>query len=139
MVKIIYQGFFVDEKSSKLLKEKEGLHALEKDTLHKHVTFEFRPNKKFRSDLMNKEFTFKVIGYANNGENSGFEVVVPKELLPYYKGSKVPHITTSTSQEGKPKNTALLSFERFQEKDVFFISGKIGCFTTKGTVDYNCE
>lgn len=128
MATIIYKGFFVDEWSSFLLKKAEGTKKLEKDIKGKHVTFAFRPKEGFPESLMGKTFSLMVIGYGNDGENSGFEVALPEELIPYYEGALTIHITTSISLTGSPKNTAKLVFNPITP---FSITGELGYQTGK--------
>ena len=89
-----------------------------------HVTLAFRPTEDQKAQLipyLNKEFEVKVIGYANDGKNEGYQVLLPSEL-PYFNKA-TPHITISTSKDSKPVKTGFLEFAPIKET-----------FTLKGIV-----
>jgi hypothetical protein len=131
MKKVIYKGLFIDEMSSYQLKQFEGSRRLENEIREKgieHITFQFRPEELFPENLMGKTFTLMIVGYGNNGENSGFKVALPEELIPYYRGADVIHITTSLSESSKAINTRHLDFKSISP---FEITGKLGYYTGK--------
>ncbi|PLS18909.1 hypothetical protein CVD28_00475 [Bacillus sp. M6-12] len=128
MTKVIYKGFFLDEESVIRLKEYEGEKRLEKETPNQHITFQFRPEELFPLSVMNKTFSLMVVGYGNNEENSGFKVALPEELIPYYRGADVIHVTTSLSENGKAMNTRHLNFKAITP---FEITGQLGYYTGK--------
>lgn len=128
MTKVIYKGFFIDEPSAMLLKEFEGSNRLIKDIPNQHVTFAFRPEELFPLAIMGKSFTLLIVGYGNNGENSGFKVALPEELIPYYRGADTIHITTSLSETGKAMNTRHLDFTAITP---FEVTGQLGYYTGK--------
>lgn len=61
-----------------------------------------------------------IIGYANDGKNSGFKIELPTELMKYYinyeeqnlSKLKVPHITASLADGAKAAKTKDLHFEQ---------------------------
>ena len=113
-----YQGLFLDEKTEEKLIElqKDKLNSVVKDM---HITFRFGQLNPFPSELMEKTFEVKVIGYASDGRNSGFQVELPEELKPYYENQNVPHITVSLGEvdgvKGKAVDTGTLKFESLEE------------------------
>ena len=131
---LIYEGIFFDKDTIKLI------HSLEENQLEKadellHCTFKFRPKpNEIFNDIVGKEFELFLIGYANDGKNSGFEISLPDELKKYYinyeednpKQLKTPHITASFAYNAKPKDTKNLAFKPLKEP--IKITGKFGYF-----------
>ena len=113
-----YQGLFLDEKTEEKLIElqKDKLNSVVKDM---HITFKFGQLNPFPSELMEKIFEVKIIGYASDGRNSGFQVELPEELKPYYENQNPPHITVSLGEvdgvKGKAVDTGTLKFEALGE------------------------
>lgn len=131
-----YRGvFFNEEITQKLVEEqKSGLSDIVKDM---HITFNFGEILPFPDELMDKEVTIKIIGYASDGKNSGFEAELPKELEEYYNNANTPHITVSLGEvdgvKAKAVDTGKLDFEEIDNP--FEISGKLGYFVFgKGVV-----
>lgn len=124
-----YQGAFFKEEVMKRLigLQKKGLADVVNDM---HITFNFGEILPFPDELMEKDISFKVIGYASDGKNSGFQVEMPEELKLYYKNVNRPHITVSLGEvdgvKGKPVDTGTLNFEKIDEP--FEISGQLGYF-----------
>lgn len=123
-----YQGIFFDEETQKKLVQlqEDGLDDVVNDM---HITFNFGELYKFPDELMNKEIVLKLIGYASDGKNSGFQVEIPEELDSYYKNKNGAHITVSLGEvdgvKGKAVDTGTMNFE---EIDPVEISGKLGYF-----------
>lgn len=109
-LKILYEGLFFDSKTEELI------HSLEKNRLsisndRIHCTFVYKPQKeKLFNNLVGKEFEITLVGYGNDGRNSGFEVRLPEELKNYFLLKK-PHITASIAENALPKDTANLDFK----------------------------
>ena len=119
MVKVIYEAFFVlDNLESKLSNDVE----------FKHITTEFKPTIT-HEHLYGKEATFNVYAYGNDGVNEGYAVKLVScedyELSEIYDGVEIPHLTLSTSADGKAINTAKLNFN---DIDNFTITTKFGGF-----------
>lgn len=85
-----------------------------------HCTFKYRPLKEeIFDELVGKYFDVLIIGYGCDGNNSGFELQLPDELLKYYINYaeqdttklKIPHITASLSEGAKAFNTKDLVFK----------------------------
>lgn len=127
-----YEGIFFDTDTV------EFIHSLEKPKLARvndeiHCTFKYHPNEdEIFNDIINKEFEIYLIGYGNNGMNSGFQIQLPDDLVPYYinydeqnpKILKTPHITASLAEGAESCNTKNLEFQPL-EKPIKLI-GKFG-------------
>lgn len=124
-----FQGIFLDEKVEKQLIALQD-NGLDGNIENMHITFKFGDTEKYPEELIGKEFTFKIIGYASDGKNSGFSIEIPKELRAFYKSSSIPHITVSIGEvdgvKGKPVDTAKLDFKPLEEP--VEIQGKLGYF-----------
>ena len=124
-----YQGLFLDvETQEKLIElQKKGLKDIVKDM---HITFNFGEIQQYPPELIGKEFKVKIIGYASDGKNSGFQVELPQELSTYYQNQNGPHITVSLGEingvKGKAVDTGTLQFEPIEEQ--IEISSKLGYF-----------
>ena len=114
---VLYEGLFFTEE------EVDLIHSLEKTTLTRendklHCTFKYRPQKEeIFNNIIDKEFAVYLTGYANDGQNNGFQISLPKELENYYinydeelNKLKIPHITASLSKGAKAVNTKNLEF-----------------------------
>ncbi len=128
---IVYQRVFFDGKDEKLIRtlEKEQLTMKVRNL---HCTFNYRPsdNDVF-DDIVGEEIELMLVGYGCDGNNSGFEVKIPEEMLEYYKnyyGDEIvtPHITTSIAKVENAFDTKDLDFEPFPEP--YIIKGKYGYF-----------
>lgn len=101
-----YEGIFFESDMVNLI------HSLDIEKLPKvndkiHCTFKYHPSEdEIFNDIVGKSFEVFIIGYGNDGMNSGFQILLPDELLPYYINYdeqnpnvlKVPHITVSLSE-----------------------------------------
>lgn len=117
-----YEGIFLNEDMLKII------HSLEKDRLSLindeiHCTFKYHPSEEeIFNEIVGSEFVVYLIGYANDGQNSGFEIELPAELKKYYinyddEGKlKKPHITASLSENAKAYNTCKLNFIPLEKK-----------------------
>ena len=113
-----YEGIFFENDIVDLI------HSLESNQLSRvndeiHCTFKYHPSdEEIFDDIVGKYFEVYIIGYANDGQNSGFELLLPDELRDYYinydeqnpNQLKVPHITASLSEDASASNTKNLSF-----------------------------
>ena len=127
-----YEGIFFEANVVELI------HSVETEKLSKvndeiHCTFKYHPNEEEVFDeLVGKSFEVFLIGYGNDGMNSGFQISLPVELMPYYINYdeqnpdvlKVPHITASLSEGAKASNTKNLDFKPL--KKPIRIEGKFG-------------
>lgn len=116
-MKIVYEGFFVQGSLNS---------TLSKDIEYKHITTEFRPAIT-HEHLYGQQAKFIVTGYGNDEVNEGYTVEMiscdSDELRELYENIALPHITLSTSTEGKPVNTKNIEFEPTKE---FTILTKFG-------------
>lgn len=130
---ILYEGIFFDEETIELI------HSLDNNKLERvygdlHCTFKFMPKAdEIFNDIVGKPFELLIVGYGNDGKNSGFQVALPDELLRYYKNIDkktkkivVPHITVSLSENGKAVDTGKLEFKRLSKP--IKITGKFGFY-----------
>ncbi len=124
-----FQGIFFDKYVEQEL-IKLQLQGLCDNIENMHITFHFGDIEKYPDNMMGKEFTITLVGYASDGKNSGFSVVLPDELKAFYKNSGIPHITVSIGEvdgvKGKPVDTAKLDFKAI--KQPVEIQGELGYF-----------
>lgn len=127
-----YEGIFFEGA------EVELIHSLEKVTLpvindEIHCTFKYHPDDcEIFNDIVGKEVEVLLVGYGFDGENSGFAIQLPKEMMPYYinydevnpEQLKIPHITASLAVGAKASNTKNLHFEPLSKP--IPITGKFG-------------
>jgi len=114
-----YEGIFFEADAVDLI------HSLERGKLARvndeiHCTFKYHPtsNEVF-NEIVGKSFEVYLIGYGNDGQNSGFEILLPDELKNYYINYdeenptvlNVPHITASLAEEAKAVDTKNLIFD----------------------------
>ena len=118
-----YEGIFFDENVVKLIQTLEE-NKLTNVNDELHCTFKYKPsNDEIFNELVGKEFEVYLIGYGNDGMNSGFEVLLPSELINYYinfdeqssNKLKTPHITTSLAEVAMAANTKNLNFKKLQQ------------------------
>ena len=126
----IYEGFFIKEDlPSKLAKNIE----------YKHVTTEFKPARS-HEDLYGITARFAITGYGNDDKNEGYLVKLVScesdELVELFNSISVPHITLSTSIDGKPVNTKNLNFDSF---DGGIITATFGGFLGKPILAFNTD
>ena len=126
-----YQGIFFDQETQeKLIKlQKKGLSDVVKDM---HITFKFGETEQFPEELMDKNITVRIVGYASDGKNSGFQIELPEELQKYYKNENGPHITVSLGEvdgvKGRAVDTGIMDFEPIPVENQVEISGQLGYF-----------
>ena len=127
-----YFGIFFEECESLKIELNEKV-KLEKLPNNFHCTFKFAPkNFAFYNEVIGKDISIALVGYGNDGKNSGFEIDFPQNLNKYFNNYdkqgnlKVPHITTSMAFDGKAVNTASLNFEKLNEP--ILVTGKFGYF-----------
>ena len=134
-----YEALFLDEESVARVKLVEPVNlGFQNDEIH--ITFKYKPSEEETFDqIVGNVYELRVIGYGNDGKNSGFQVELPEELLPYYinydeNGElKTPHITVSLAPGAKAKDTA---FIRFLPIIPFTIKARFGYWTKKGKLSF---
>lgn len=136
-----YAGIFFDSDTIQLI------HSLESNTLPNindeiHCTFKYHPTEEEMFDeIVGRTFELYLIGYANDGKNSGFEVQLSKELIPYYINFdeqnmdklKIPHITASLEEGAKAFDTKNL---KFQPIPPIKVTGKFGYWIKDNDKEY---
>lgn len=137
-----YEGIFFEDDMCELI------HSLETNRLPIvndiiHCTFKYHPsNDEIFNDIVGKEFELYITSYGNNGQNSGFEVMLPKELKKYYinydnENPNIlvnPHITASLAENAESKNTKNLRFKPL--KKPIKLIGKFGFWFEEETKEY---
>ncbi len=127
-----YEGIFFEADVVDLI------HSLETEKLIRvndkiHCTFKYHPkNDEIFNDIVGKTLEIYLIGYGNDGQNSGFEILLPDEKKNYYINYdeqnptvlKKTHITVSLAEGAKASNTKNLNFKPL-EKPVKLI-GRFG-------------
>lgn len=137
-----YEGIFFEDDMVEII------HSLEKNKLPKtndkiHCTFKYHPTKnEIFNEIVGKSFELYLIGYGNNGNNSGFEISLPKELKKYYKNFEkndtqklvIPHITASLSENGEACDTKNLKFSSLQKP--VKLTGRFGYWIKEENNEY---
>lgn len=137
-----YEAIFLDEESVKLI------HRLEENKLDRvndeiHLTLKYKPSdKEIFNDIIGQEFEMYLIGYGNDGNNSGFEIELSENLKPYYINYdeintnilKKPHITASLSEEAEAVNTKNLNFKKLPQK--YTVKGRFGFWIEDDDKEY---
>lgn len=98
-----------------------------------HVTFVYRPAQ-VDTRLFGRAVSVRVVGYGNDGRNEGLRVEVLTEepaLQNLARQIPVPHITLSVSRQGRPVDTAGLTFSPVEP---FRLTGRFGGYRPDGTV-----
>ena len=129
--KYIYIGIFVDyDTLQKFVNDNITKDRLSRVIEKPHVTFAFRP-KEYNPDLIGKLVMLKVVGYACDSKNQGLQVMMEEtsnpEILAEFKKIKNPHITLSTSADGKPVDTGKMKFKPINNP--FYIIGTYDGFS----------
>ena len=139
---IKYEAIFLDEESVKLIHELEE-NKLDRVNDEIHLTLKYKPkDNEIFNDIVGKEFDMYLIGYANDGMNSGFEIELTEELKPYYINYdeintttlKKPHITASLSNEAEAVNTKNLNFIKLPQK--YKVKGRFGYWIEDDDKEY---
>ena len=79
-----YEGIFFEGDSV------DFIHSLEKNQLpivndEIHCTFKYHPSEdEIFDELVGKEIEVLIVGYGCDGNNSGFEIQLPEDIIQYY-------------------------------------------------------
>lgn len=120
---LCYEGIFFDSEACYIIHQLES-KKLDKVNDEIHCTFKYLPaNNEIFDEIVGKEFEVYLIGYGNDGQNSGFEVLIPDELKEYYINYdeqnpeilKTPHITASLANKAKAVNSKKLNFKKLEK------------------------
>lgn len=137
-----YEGIFFDSATEELI------HSLENPKLpvindEIHCTFKYHPHiEEIFDELVGKEIEVLIVGYGNDGQNSGFEIQLPNDIMPYYINFdedhpgklKKPHITASLAIGAKSSKTKDLKFEKL---DVSYkVNGTFGYWIKNDNEEY---
>ena len=137
-----YEGIFFDSTTE------EFIHSLENPKLpvindEIHCTFKYHPHiEEIFDELVGKEIEVLIVGYGNDGQNSGFEIQLPNDIMPYYINFdedhpgklKKPHITASLAIGAKASKTKDLKFEKL---DVSYkVNGTFGYWIKNDNEEY---
>ena len=114
----------------------EKLRAIDRKPLSRlidvpHLTLQFNP-RSIDVSLFGTEIAVTMLGYGCDGENEGVLVKAHSEnpqIQSIIDAVPVPHITLSVSSDGKPVNTARLSFSPIEP---VMIKGVFGGYTWDG-------
>ena len=99
--------------------------SLEKPVEDKHVTFGFKTP--MPADILGKPATVAVTGYGNDGRNEALMVDFESWCWDIFELS-VPHVTLSTSTDGKPVDSANLEFDVWEWDKCYDVEGVFGYF-----------
>lgn len=139
---VSYEGIFFDEDTV------EFIHLLEGKKLARvndkiHCTFKYHPNDlEIFNEIVGQYFDLYLVGYGNDGKNSGFKVMLPEVLEEYYvnydeenlEKLKVPHITVSLGEDASAKNTKDLTFVSL--KNPVKLVGRFGYWIKENGLEY---
>ncbi len=139
---VSYEGIFFETETVDLI------HSLERDRLpvvndEIHCTFKYHPtSEEIFNELVGRSFDVYLVGYGCDGQNSGFEVLLPEELQEFYinfeeEGTgvlKKPHITASLGEGATAVNKKRLDFKPL-EKPVR-IEGRFGFWIKEENGEY---
>ena len=139
---ISYEGIFFEDDMANLI------HSLETKKLTlvndvMHCTFKYHPmDEEILNDIVGEKFEVYLISYGNDGQNSGFEILLPDKLKKYYINYdeenptilKPPHITASLAESAKASNTKKLTFKPLEKK--VKLTGRFGYWIKDGDIEY---
>lgn len=117
MIDCVYWGLFVNQEIG---------YSLEVPVEDMHVTFGF--GVPMPAELLGKKGAVTVIGAGCDDRNEALRVSLPPMYWEVYKGADVPHVTLSTSKDGKPVDSANLDFEQWDPVNWYDLPGRFGYF-----------
>lgn len=137
-----YEGIFFEGETV------DFIHSLEKFQLpivndEIHCTFKYHPSEnEIFDELVGKEIEVLIVGYGYDGNNSGFEVQLPIDIMQYYinyeehdpSRLKKPHITASLAKDAKASNTKDLIFEKLPKS--YIVKGRFGYWIKEENIEY---
>lgn len=126
-VQSIYWGIFIKHSDADKLK-----HSLSRRIMYPHVTFGFKED--VPKELLGKRTTIVLTGYGIDKDNEAYSV----ELLPedeVFFNKEIPHLTTSVSRDGFPKDSYKLNFTPLNEG--IKLTGYFGYFGSDNTVYFS--
>lgn len=137
-----YEGIFFEGDTV------DFLHSLEKKRLSivndkLHCTFKYHPlENEIFDELVGKEIEVLIVGYGCDGNNSGFELKLPDDVMKYYinydeqEPSKLkrPHITASLAEGAAAFKTKDLIFAPLTHP--YIIKGRFGYWIKEKNNEY---
>ena len=137
-----YEGVFFEGDAA------DFIHSLEKKRLpvvndEIHCTFKYHPSEdEIFDELVGKEIEVLIVGYGYDGNNSGFEIQLPNDIMQYYinydeqepSKLKKPHITASLAEGAKSSQTKDLKFEKLPNS--YIIKGRFGYWIKEDNNEY---
>lgn len=137
-----YEGIFFEKEIAKQISEldKNKLPIINDEI---HCTFKAYPkDEELFDEIIGKEIEIKIVGYGNDGKNSGLKVEIPNEYKKYYINYdeenptklQTPHITLSISEGAKPYKTKDLNFIDIEKP--IKVKGKFGYWIKENDKEY---
>ena len=128
---INYVGlFFEGNDLEKILSLEENKLEYINDVIH--CTFKYEPTEnEIDNNILGQYFEVKLIGYANDNNNSGFMILLDDKIKNHYKnklnGKTIPpHITCSIAKEKSPIDTSNLVFNLLEKP--ITVKGRYGYY-----------
>ena len=136
-----YEGIFFEGESADIIRSLDIKELPITNDLF-HCTFKYRPrDDEIFDEIVGMEIEVLIIGYGNDGHNSGFAVQLPNDITKYYinydekdNKLKIPHITASLAKGAKAVNTKNLTFVPL--KKPIKIKGRFGYWIIEGNRQY---
>ena len=138
-MEIMYEGIFFSGEEAEKIKSLDT-NKLSRVNGRLHCTFKYKPkHEEIFDEIVGKQYEVEIVGYGNDCQNSGFSVILPKELKKYYinydeqniESLKIPHITVSLAENAKAANTKNLDFKKLERP--IRVTGTFGyCIRDKG-------
>lgn len=136
-----YEAIFFDDEMVNIIDSLE-INPLSKVNDKIHCTFKYHPSSdEIFDEIVGQSFEVYLAGYANDGKNSGFEILLPTELNKYYINFDIeegvlakPHITASIAKDAKAANTKKLNFEPLAKP--IKVVGKFGYWIKEEDTEY---
>lgn len=139
---VSYEGIFFDKETVEFIHSLEG-KKLKRVNDEIHCTFKYHPkDSEIFNEIVGEYFEVYLVGYGNDGKNSGFKVELPERLQEYYINYdeencdklKVPHITASLGCDASAVKTKNLDFIPLQ-KPVKLV-GRFGYWIKEDSNEY---
>ncbi len=135
-----YQGIFFEGESAELIRSTEKVHLPIVNDKY-HCTLKYRPSdEEIFDSVVGNEVEILLVGYACDGKNSGFEIVLPYDAERYntnYDSEgmlKTPHITASLSEDARAVDTANLDFKPLDKP--IAVKGRYGYWIKQDDAEY---
>lgn len=137
-----YEGIFFEGETADLIHSLEGERLpIINDELH--CTFKYHPNEnEIFDEIVGKEIEVLLVGYGSDGNNSGFQIKLPDEVMQYYINYSndnpprlnTPHITASLAEGAKASKTKDLNFKPLSKP--IAVKGRFGYWIKDNDREY---